>query len=165
MDFDLPEKTTQEFEGPGMVSKLDHILAMSVYAGSSINTTCATTKPPTESDRTNYAQTMARRSPLPRRNRPATRTKEGGKRRRGTLCARNAPRYVSPCTPEPSHSQPSISSSYPTLAVIGHQKRKAGKKHLLAVRRVPLGRLCLCPIQKIGVEGRSRHSHAALAAV
>merc|ERR1711871_753346 len=30
LEFDLPEKTTQDFEGPGMISKLDHILAMSI---------------------------------------------------------------------------------------------------------------------------------------
>jgi len=30
MEFDLTEKTTQDFEGPGMISKLDHILAMSI---------------------------------------------------------------------------------------------------------------------------------------
>ena len=30
MEFDLPEKTTQDFEGPGMISKLDHILATSI---------------------------------------------------------------------------------------------------------------------------------------
>ena len=30
MEFDLPDKTTQDFEGPGMISKLDHILAMSI---------------------------------------------------------------------------------------------------------------------------------------
>merc|ERR1711998_780504 len=30
MEFDLPEKTTQDFEGPGMISKLDTILAASI---------------------------------------------------------------------------------------------------------------------------------------
>merc|ERR1711871_1067138 len=30
MEFEFPDKTTQDFEGPGMISKLDHILAMSI---------------------------------------------------------------------------------------------------------------------------------------
>lgn len=32
LDMEMPEKTTQEFEGPGMVSKVDNVLGMNLHA-------------------------------------------------------------------------------------------------------------------------------------
>jgi kinesin family member 3B len=32
LDMEMPEKTTQDFEGPGMVSKVDNVLGMNLHA-------------------------------------------------------------------------------------------------------------------------------------